>query len=171
MRFFVVRFFLFENKSIKSPMHAYGILASILVALLLTFIFSTSFRHRGPMGGLLFFFLVIFLASWASHLWIAPFGPVFFGVALVPLIFVAVLVAVLLLAAGASAIDRAPVDPPREKTTTEERSIMAIGFFFWLLVIILIAAIAIGYWVVPGQPVPPLEPIPPLTVYTQILFS
>lgn len=145
-------------------MHAYGILASVVVALLLTLIFSTSFRHRGPMGGLLFFFLAIFLASWASHLWISPFGPVFFGVALVPLIFVGVLVAVLLLAAGSTAIDRAPVNPPKEKTTAAESSILAIGAFFWVLVIILITAIVIGYWVIPGKPVPPLEPIPPLSI-------
>jgi hypothetical protein len=145
-------------------MHLYGIFASILVALLLTLIFSTSFRHRGPMGGLLFFFLVIFLASWASQLWIGPFGPVYFGVALVPLIFVSVLVAVLLLAAGASAIDRAPVNPPKEKVTPAEGSLLAIGFFFWLLVLILIAAIVIGYWVIPEKPITPLEPLPPVTL-------
>lgn len=133
-------------------MHIYGIIASILIALLLTLIFSTSYRHRGPWGGLLFFFLVIFLASWASQLWINPFGPMLFGVAWAPLLFVGVLIAVLLLAAGASAIDKTPVTPGPE-VTPQEGSILAIGLFFWILVLILIAAIAIGYWILPERPI------------------
>jgi hypothetical protein len=136
-------------------MHIYGIISAILIALLLTLIFSTTFRHKGPWGGLLFFFLVIFLASWASQLWINPFGPVLFGVAWVPLIFVAVLIAVLLLAMGSSAIDQAPVRPGPE-TTPGDGSILAIGFFFWLLILILISAIAIGYWVLPERQLPQL---------------
>jgi hypothetical protein len=134
-------------------MHIYGIVASIIIALLLTLIFSTSYRHRGPWGGLLFFFLVIFLASWAGQLWI-PRGPVLFGVAWVPLVFIGVLVAILLLAAGSSAIDRAPVNPPAEKIAQEDASILAIGFFFWLLILILIIAITVGYWVLPETPGP-----------------
>jgi hypothetical protein len=134
-------------------MHVYGIIASIIIALLLTLIFSTSYRHRGPWGGLLFFFLVIFLASWAGQLWI-PRGPVLFGVAWVPLVFIGVLVAILLLAAGSSAIDRAPVNPPAEKTVQEDASILTIGFFFWLLILILITAITIGYWILPETPGP-----------------
>jgi hypothetical protein len=135
-------------------MHLYGIFASIIIALLLTLIFSTSFRHRGPWGGLLFFFLVIFLTSWASQLWINPFGPVVLGIYWVPLVFVAVLVALLLLAVGSTAIDKAPVTPPAEEITRSESSLLAIGLFFWILVVILIIAIAIGYWVLPETNTP-----------------
>jgi hypothetical protein len=142
-------FFSKKTDQKRQAMHFYGIMASVMIALLLTLIFSTSFRHRGPWGGLLFFFIVIFLASWASQFWINPFGPLLLGVAWVPLVFVAVLIAVLLLAMGASAIDDAPVNPPKEKTTYGANSLRSIGLFFWILVLILIAAIVIGYWVTP----------------------
>lgn len=148
-------FFIKTHRPKKQAMHFYGIMASVMIALLLTLIFSTSFRHKGPWGGLLFFFIVIFLASWASQFWINPFGPMLLGVAWVPLLFVSVLIAVLLLAMGASAIDSAPVNPPKEKTTYGANSLRSIGFFFWVLVLILISAIVIGYWIEPVQS--PLE--------------
>lgn len=138
----------------------YGIFAAFIIAMFLTLLFSSSFRQRGPWGGLLLFFLVIFLASWAAQLWISPVGPVIFGISWIPLVFVAVLFAIILLAAAAT-VPSPPKNQPGE-ITPADASFMAIGTFFWFLLIILLIAIAVGYYnspnvkIISGQEIPAL---------------
>jgi hypothetical protein len=116
-----------------------AVFAALLIALLLTFIFSGSYRHRGPFRGLLIFFLILFLAAWSSQIWINPIGPLGWGVSWVPLIFVSLFVSLILVAAAG------PVD---RKTSNAEidSSIAAVGAFFWFLILILLIAVVAGYF-------------------------
>lgn len=130
-------------------MNIVGIIGALLLALVLTAVFSGSYRHRGPMNGLAIFFLIIFLAAWSGQLWIPPVGPNAFGVAWLPFTSVAFLIAILLVAAASSTGRNAPA--PTEKVTPEEAApILAIGLFFWLLLLFLLASIILGYFIVPG---------------------
>jgi hypothetical protein len=85
-------------------------------------------------------FVILFLATWAGGLWMAPFGPAFRNVYWVPFTLIAVLVAILL----------AAVLPPEPHSNAEaverEHEIQAgLGIFFWVLVLALAAAVVARY--------------------------
>lgn len=74
------------------------IIAIIVVALLITAVFSYGFRSRGPWGTFWTFFLVLLLGIWLVAIWIQPIGPVWYRIAWVDLLFVGLLFALLLAA-------------------------------------------------------------------------
>ncbi len=85
-------------------------------------------------------FAVLFLATWAGGIWMAPFGPSIGRVYWLPFTLIAILVAILI----------AAVLPPRVKTHAEavarEAEIEAgLGVFFWVLVIALAIGITLKY--------------------------
>lgn len=129
------------------PTNFYEIVAAFAVALVLTVFFSV-IRSRGPWGALWLVFIVIFLAAWAAHLWINPFGPMIFGVSVVPIFIVGLIFAFVLAATAAQ-----PVAAPVSQQGAEESEVAstAIGVFFWVLLILLVAAIAIGYYRLPVE--------------------
>jgi len=120
---------------------------SIFVALLLSLIFIGAFRTRGPWGSFALFFLIIFLAAWAGSIWIQPVGPLLWGVAWVPILAVALLMALLLAAVTHRGIaediksEPVPETPPPEEVAV----VAAIGLFFWIFIMGLLLVIIIGY--------------------------
>jgi len=127
-------------------------LMSLLISIVLALIFSSllvfGFNRRiaGPMSGLLFIFLIIFLFTWGIGAWLTPVGLFHFGVYWLVYLFIAVLIMLLL------GIMLPPAKPPRnrmikktelddkvkEKKVAEAITI-TFGAFFWLLLIILFA--------------------------------
>jgi hypothetical protein len=133
----------YKNQTMELP----DILIIFLIALLITVIFTMVFKNRGPWGLFWLFFLIVFLASWSARLWISPLGPMFLGVAWVPILIVAIIFALIL---AATAIP--PKNPRKEiiekqigVTTDEGESSVAFGAFFWVLLIILAVAVIVGY--------------------------
>jgi hypothetical protein len=119
-----------------------------LIAVAITLVFSFGFKNRGPWGNIWVFFALIFLGIWAASRWIEPFGPVYMGVAWIPILLFGFLIALLLSAAVPIKSYRqkqreadAPAEPPSEDSTR----LQAFGIFFWLLVITLGLAITFGY--------------------------
>jgi len=111
------------------------ILAAVIVGVAFYYIFST----RGPWGTLWSFLLILILVGLAAEAWINPVGPVYWGVAWIPTLFVIILFA-LLLSAAASPLRR----PRRPLTETEEEEmeeegVIALSGFFWIFMIILFA--------------------------------
>ena len=123
---------------------------SIVIALVLSFIFIAAFRTRGPWGSIVLFFLLIFLAAWAGSVWIQPVGPVLWGVAWVPMLVLALLMGLLLAAVTHRGVKESlksksiAEDPDPEHVVTA----VAIGTFFWLLILGILLVIIIGYFVV-----------------------
>lgn len=124
------------------------IIAELLIALgiglVVVFFFSLVLGRRGPwvrsggLGGLLWFFLVIFLGAWAVGVWVDPLGPALWGVTWLPFFFGALVFALLLAALS---------DPPgRSATATgpEAEANVALGLFFWFLLLALVVAILFG---------------------------
>lgn len=101
------------------------VLIILLIALFVTGIFSYAFKSEGS-GSILFFFLIIFLASWAARLWILPIGPVFLGIAWIPVLIVGIIFAFILSAASSSpetaykAIDQKRESQNSENIKTDE---------------------------------------------------
>jgi small-conductance mechanosensitive channel len=129
------------------------IFVALVTAFLLTLLFSKSFRNKGPFGGLLLFFLIIFLSTWSGQLWIHPVTKPIFGVDWGLLIFTAIVFSVMMMALSAPASK----SMPHEKPVNQEAGI-AIGLFFWILIILLIVAVASGYYKgIPFQAAPPIS--------------
>lgn len=133
-----------------------GVLAAIFIAVLIAAIFYYGFSSRGPWGSFWTFFLVLLLVIWAASLWTRPVGPVYWGVAWVPLFFVGLIFALLLAAIPTAdstpeeeeLVDREVVveDPDiQRRREAEVASAAAIGWIFWVFILILFTAIIIGY--------------------------
>lgn len=129
------------------------IVAAVSIAILISLIFFYALSARGPWGSLWSFFLIILLLVWGASLWVSPVGPVYWGVAWAPLIFIAIVVAVLLAAIPTSGSHpkkrRGDVGDPGFGTGTasdeEKAAAGAVGFMFWVLIGLLIVGIVAGY--------------------------
>jgi len=121
------------------------VLFAFVIALLLTGLFARLFR-RTPAGiGVLIFFVILFLATWAGGIWVAPLGPTLFDVPWLTFLLVGLFIAFILTAI---------VPPPRRPRTAREaaayaeaeaEAAIAIDIFFWVLIAGLIAAILVAY--------------------------
>ncbi|HSH64706.1 MAG TPA: hypothetical protein VLB84_02680 [Bacteroidia bacterium] len=122
-------------------MHYNIIPSALVITFLLTLIISLIFSR--PLRALWIFFIIVFMATWASQLWINPIGPVFWGVAWVPMLVASVFFWLLILA----------LIPPFPKTQagTEEKesASMVLGMFFWIMLVVLLITIAVGYYRIP----------------------
>ena len=113
------------------------LLFTLIIALGVVGIFSVGFRRPGPWG-IVWFFLLVFLGAWAFGSWVQPVGPVAWGVAWVPILIAAVLIA--LIVAAVPPIDRRTTPAGGEPSTAS-----GAGTFFWLLVILLLIVVALSY--------------------------
>jgi hypothetical protein len=118
-----------------------GIIAALCIALLISLIFSFGNGRGSSIGAFLIFFFVLFLAVLAGHFWITPFGPVLWGIAWLPLLFIGIIFAFLLM-----------IPPPYTSKSANAKAeeavsaVAAISTFMWLLLIILLVAVIAGYY-------------------------
>jgi len=132
-------------------------LVVLLTALAIGLLFSAVFRASGPWEGPLWFFLVLFLSTWAIGSWIEPVGPTVWGVTWVPFLMIALFVA-LILAAATPPRDiryrpwsrRRPrsVSEAAEEAEEEVAAVAAVGFFFWILIFVLLLAVLLNAFAV-----------------------
>ena len=122
--------------------------SALLISLLLTFLFFL-LSGRGSWRSLFLFFFIIFLVTWTGQFWITPFGPIIWGVSLLPLVFVALIFSLLIIAL--STPEKVSSDK-KTGTTAEEEYFFETGMFFWILIVILLTSIVIGYYKIPPIP-------------------
>lgn len=120
-------------------MSFYIIPAALIITLFVIAVFALVLKK--PLRGFSLFFLIIFLITWAGQLWITPFGPIAWGVAWIPLVFVCLLFSFLILALSSGV-----PSPKGQEADKEEAPVIAAGIFFWLLLIALVIAIGLGYY-------------------------
>lgn len=121
------------------------ILLTILIAVVIGILFYYIFRSRGPWGSFWSFLLILILAGLAAEAWIEPVGPVGWGVAWVPTIFVILLFALLLAAAAPPRPERRITEPVPD--TEEEATVIALSGFFWIFMIFLLGVVIWGLFV------------------------
>lgn len=121
------------------------------VALFLSLLFiplTGQYRSRDggtAVGGIVFFFLILFLASWAGGLWVTPFGPPLWGAYWVPILLVGFFVA-LLLAAATEPTRRYDMRRAKEPPESEAAAaVTAFGVMFWVLMLALAGAVIAAY--------------------------
>ena len=125
------------------------VLASILLSALFALVFSAlliyGFGRRvpGPLNGMLFLFLIIFMFTWSVGSWVVPVGPVHWGVSWLGYLLIAVLIMLLL---GALLPPRRPRTRVIPKSEVDEavrnRQVstaveVTFGIFFWVMIIAL----------------------------------
>lgn len=126
-------------------------LVAFIFALLLSAGFVLVLNRSGPRSGFFWFFLLIFLATWAGGIWLSPFGPDIWGVYWLPFLGVG-LITVLLLSAFA------PRHPPGDRHETldmldkikEEKEFkrvagISMGILFVALIVVLFLAVVLRY--------------------------
>jgi hypothetical protein len=125
-----------------------GLIAALFLALIVTSLAVAAFRRRGPWGSAWTFFLFMFLALWTSTIYVRHIGPVYYGIAWMPLFFLAIILSVLLIVPGAnewrdeSIKDNTPAkDQPPRRT---EAPAPPARTLFWVITFLLIVAIILG---------------------------
>ena len=119
-----------------------SIFAAFIIALLFSLLFSSGYRKGGSIVPLGMFFLILFMATLAGHHWIIPFGPILWGVAWLPLIFIGIISALLFLAPSPRTKIRA-ADVKAEDAYSE---VTGISIFIWILFIVFLIAVIAGYY-------------------------
>lgn len=122
-----------------------SVLSSLFIASLFALILSFAFRRSGPgpVGGLVFIFLIIFMFSWAVGGWIQPLksyqvdypwlSPLLIG------LFIMLLLGALLPPSTSqkNIITKRKVD---EEVKARETAGLTISFFFWIMFVVLMIA-------------------------------
>ena len=132
-------------------MIARELLSALIVALILSASFAFVIRRRGSRKGFFWFFLLIFLATWAVGIWIKPFGPSLGGIYWMPFLIIGMLI-VLFVAVIT------PLPPPKGRHETldmldqieKDREVKQFAYIslnvsFWILLFVLIILILVRY--------------------------
>lgn len=130
-------------------------IVALVIGMILSAIFWPLFRppdrrlaREAELGEFLWFFLLVFVASWLGGIWIAPVGPRVGGVYWVPFLSTGLLFAFLL---AANAPMREP--PARRETLAEARgeplvdprTFTLLNLFYWILFLILFLSLFARY--------------------------
>ncbi|MCF7859765.1 MAG: hypothetical protein K9N07_10670 [Candidatus Cloacimonetes bacterium] len=120
------------------------LLFALILSIFFTAIFAAGFRRHRSKDGLVFYFIILFITTWAIGLWISPFGPMIFGAFILPFLISGFLFALLLAALM-------PPFPPSQKkdinvdieeskqtiksSTRFGAAFLILDFFFWIFII------------------------------------
>ena len=127
---------------------------ALVVGLILTAVFWPRLRksglwsHGAGWAEFLWFFLLVFLASWLGGVWVSPVGPRFWGTYWVPFLMTGFLFALLLAATAPIRLPhvrRETLAEAREEPTVDERTFFVLNLFYWLLLLALVASILAHY--------------------------
>ena len=109
-------------------------------------------RRAGRRIGLLWLFLLLFLAAWAGGVWIRPLGPDLWGIHWLGFLLAGLVVALALVATRSP---KAPqgrhetldmLEEMQQERALEETAYVTLSLFYWVLLLLLVAAI-IGRYV------------------------
>lgn len=123
-----------------------GLFAAALVALVLTVVSVFFLGRRGPWGSMWTFFLVLFLTLSTVSIYVAPIGPVYWGIAWIPIVVAGIIVTIMLIAAMPHPVrkDAREDKEAHEVYTKPDFPVSPVGRFFWVLIIMFVIAIIIG---------------------------
>ncbi len=125
-------------------MIVFELLFAALIALVLGGLLVLGLGREPFAGRDLALYLVLFLATWAGGIWLAPIGPPLWGVHVLSFLAGGVLIALVL---AASSTPRTPRtrDEELRRSRAEREIIRTLDISFWLLVALLAASIAYRY--------------------------
>ncbi|MFW5774204.1 MAG: hypothetical protein ACOCWD_05935 [Tangfeifania sp.] len=129
-----------------------GVLLTVVAAVIISAIFYYALKSTGPWESFWTFMLVLSLAGLAAGLWIAPVGPVIWGVAWVPTLMAIIIFALLLGAASPRKEEPAVTNSNRPEPAPQDKKAATLGALFWVLLIFILGVIF--YRFIGGHPLP-----------------
>lgn len=124
------------------------VIVDLLVALVVAFIlvgFLGAGLRRQPFGAVLAaMFALLFLATWAGGVWMAPIGPRVAGSSVMTFVAVGFLFGLLLTAFVPPHIPRTRGEALRQADARRETAAF-VNVFFWLAIVMLLVVIALRY--------------------------
>jgi len=130
------------------------LLFALVISLLFTAIFAAGFRRHRSKGGLAFYFILLFIATWAIGIWISPFGPTIMGAFLLPFLISGFLFALLLTALmpplppSSKKNIQADIQETKQRLRSTARfgaTFLILDIFLWIFIIGMILTILTHY--------------------------
>jgi hypothetical protein len=124
---------------------------SLILAVLLTGLYMLVTRGAGRRTGLIWLFLVIFLASWAGGVWLKPFGPTLWGIHWLAFLLVGLVVVLFFFIVIPRRAPRGRhetldmLERIEQEKELEEVAYFTLSIFFWILLAVLVIAIILRY--------------------------
>lgn len=118
-----------------------------LTAVVIGSLFFFGFKTAGPWGSFWIFILILILAGLAAAAWIRPFGPVYWNISWVPVLFVIVLFSLFLAALTPARREKDPMIETEKvpEPQQEDAAMFTLSFFFWAFIVFLLAAVIWGF--------------------------
>jgi hypothetical protein len=120
---------------------------SFIIAVFLTGLYVLLTRGDGRRTGLVWLFLIIFLATWAGGIWLRPFGPTFWGIQWLTFLLSGLVVVLVLVIAVPRKAPRGRyetldmLERIEQEKALEKVAYITLSLFFWFLLAILVIAI------------------------------
>lgn len=94
-------------------------------------LFAIALQYRGPWNSVVWFFVVVLLATWAGGVWLTPAGPMVRGFHWLPFLMTGLIVSLLLAAATLPTKNESTVELVDEKArrAKQRASGNALGIF------------------------------------------
>ena len=122
-------------------------ITALVIAGTLSYLFARNIRRRGRRTGFFWFFLMIFMVTWAGGAWLLPFGPMVIGIHWLPFALVGLIGALIV---SLIAKRRYPVtrhetidllDAVRQEREREKITYLSLNVVFWLTLFLLLVAV------------------------------
>lgn len=138
------------------------VLAAVVIAVVFTVVLVSLLGWRRPgavqkesiVTSAVFFFMILFLATWAAGTWMAPRGPLAFGVPWLAWMAVALVVTLIVAAVtqpwdrrrSRNAVPASAPDPGGTIAPGQPDELVAVGFglAFWVLIVVLLIVAVAG---------------------------
>jgi hypothetical protein len=126
---------------------------SFTIAVILTGLYMLVTRGAERKTGLIWLFLMIFLATWAGGVWLKPFGPTVWGIHWMVFLLVGLIIVLFLFILIPRKAPRGRHDTLdmlesiRQEKQLEKVAYITLSIFFWILLFVLVIAILLRYTV------------------------
>ena len=114
-----------------------------------TVIFAVGFRKHTAWNVLFPFFMILFLSTWATGIWLTPTGPTLRGTFWVPFLVVGLLYALLLTALIPPSRPPRPLREDNRKADEGRETILVLDVFFLMLIVALGIVLIVCYLFAP----------------------
>ena len=130
---------------------AAGFITAFLIAATLSYLFAGNLRRRGKRKGFFWFFLIIFMMTWAGGVWLMPFGPMVMGIHWLPFVLVGLVGAMVISLVAQRRYPRNRhetidlLERIEESRELEKMTFLSLNILFWVVLFMLVAAIVLRY--------------------------
>jgi uncharacterized membrane protein YeaQ/YmgE (transglycosylase-associated protein family) len=130
---------------------AADMVTALIIAGTLAYIFARNLMRRSRRSGFFWFFLIIFMITWAGGAWMMPFDAATQGLHWLPFLIAGMAGAVVVtyLARRRPPTNRHEtidlLESIAEERKLEKATYLSLGFIFWVVLFLLMVAIVVRY--------------------------